>query len=63
MNVTDLNCQQGMFKLTMRSNEIACMVPPFGIKLLTKMWHFVTTSRILFFSFPEYVKLVELAMV
>jgi hypothetical protein len=37
--------------------------PPFDMNPLTKMWHLVTTSRILVTSFPKYVKLAELAMV
>jgi hypothetical protein len=52
-----------MFKFTMRLNVAACMVPPFDTNSLTRMWHLVTTFRILFSSFLEYVKLVELAMV
>jgi hypothetical protein len=52
-----------MFKFTVRSNAITCMVPPFDISPLTKMWHLVTASRILVSSFPKYVKFVELAMV
>ncbi len=39
------------------------MAPPFDLNPLTKMWHLVTTFRILSFSFLKYVKLVELAMV
>jgi len=52
-----------MFKLTTRSNVVACMVPPFGTNPLTKMWHLVITSQILVSNFPKYIKLVELAMV
>jgi hypothetical protein len=63
LNVNDLNCQQGMSKCTMKSNATTCMAPPFDLNPLTKMQRLVTTSRILFSSFPEYVKLVELAMV
>jgi hypothetical protein len=37
LNASDLDNQQSMFKLTMKSNLIACMVPPFDINLLTKM--------------------------
>ncbi len=63
LNATNLHCQQGMFKFTMRSNAATCMVPPFDINPLTKMWHLVTTSRILVSSFLMYVELVKLAMV
>jgi hypothetical protein len=57
-NVNDFDCQQGMFKLTMKSNVTTCMTPP-----LTKMWHVMTTFQIFSFSFPKYVKLAKLAMV
>ncbi len=43
LNATNLDYQQDMFKLTMKSNVVACMVPPCDINLLTKMWHLVTT--------------------
>jgi hypothetical protein len=39
------------------------MAPPFDLNPLTKMWHLVTTFQVLSFSFPKYLKLVELAMV
>ncbi len=63
LNATNIDCQQGMFKLTMKSNATICMVPPFDINPLTRMWHLVTTSRLLVSNFPEYIKLAELAMV
>jgi hypothetical protein len=36
LNVNDLDCQQGVFKYTMKSNAIACMAPPFDLNPLTK---------------------------
>jgi len=42
-NASDLDYQQGMFKLTMKSNATMCMAPHFDLNLLTKMWHLVTT--------------------
>jgi hypothetical protein len=47
----------------MKSNATSCMEPPFDTNPLTRMLRLVTTSQILVFSFLEYVKLVELAMV
>jgi hypothetical protein len=58
-----LTTQQGMFKLTMKSNTTSCIVPPFDTNLLTHMWIFVTTYQILVSSLFKYVKLAELAMV
>ncbi len=63
LNVGDLECQHGLFKLTMKSNAMACMAPPFDTNLPTIMWQFVTTSHILITSFPKYSKWVKLAMV
>jgi hypothetical protein len=63
LNANDLDYQQGMFKFTMKSNAAACMAPPFDLNPLTKMWCLVTTFRVFSSSFPEYLKLVELAMV
>ncbi len=45
LKAIDLDYEQGMFKLTMRSNVAACMVPPFDTNPLTKMWCLVTTFQ------------------
>jgi hypothetical protein len=37
LNANDLDNQQNMLKLTMKSNLAACMVPPFDINPLTRM--------------------------
>jgi hypothetical protein len=63
LNARDLECQHGLFKLTMKFNAMACMAPPFDTNLPTRMWRLVTTFRILITSFPKYVKLAKLAMV
>jgi hypothetical protein len=47
----------------MNSNAIACITPFSHLNSLTKMWHLQITFQVLSFSFLEYVKLVELAMV
>ncbi len=52
LNANDLDCQQDMFKFTMKSNASACMAPPFDLNPLTKMWHLVIISPIFFSSFP-----------
>ncbi len=62
LNTTDIDCQQGIFKLIMKSNATSCMVPPFDINFLTCTWHLVTRFQILVFSSPIYVNLVELTM-
>jgi hypothetical protein len=63
LNVIDLDCQQSMFKLTMMSNAIAYMVPPFDTNPLTILWHLVTTFQQLVSNFLKYIKLSKLAMV
>jgi hypothetical protein len=63
LNASDLECQHGIFKLTMKSNVANCLAPPFDTNPLTRMWHLVTTFHILITSFLEYVKMAELAMV
>ncbi len=63
INTNELDCQQGMFKFTIKSNVATCMTPPFDLNPLTKMWCLVTTFQVLSCSFLEYLKLVELAMV
>jgi hypothetical protein len=63
LNAIDFDCQHGMFKLTMKLNATTCMVTPFDTNPLTKMWCPMTRFQILPSNFPEYVKLVELAMV
>jgi hypothetical protein len=62
-SASDLNCQEGMSKLTMKSNVAMHMAPPFDFNPLTKMWCLVTIFRIFFSNFLGYVKLIELAMV
>jgi hypothetical protein len=52
LNVSDLDSQQGMFKLMMKLNVAACMAPPFNTNPLTKMWHLVTAFEVLIYSFP-----------
>jgi len=63
LNASNLDNQQSMVKLTMKSNLVACMVPPFDINPLTKMWHLMVASQVLICKFPMYVKLVKLVMV
>jgi len=63
LNANDIDCRQGKFKFTMKSNATFFMVPPFDINPLIHMWCLVKTIWILVSSFLEYVKLVELIMV
>jgi len=44
LNASDLDCQQDMFKLIMKSNGMTCVVRPFDINPLTleENCHFTT---------------------
>jgi hypothetical protein len=63
LNASDLDNQQSMFKLMMKSIAIACMAPPFDTNTLIKMWCLVTTFQVLVCNFPQYVKFVKVGMV
>lgn len=63
LNANNVDNQQRMFKLTMKSNLVTCMVPPFDINPLTIMWYLTVTSQVLICKFPKYVKLAKLVMV
>jgi hypothetical protein len=67
------NSQQGLFKLTMKSNitqamaEIVALasnkVNPTTINPLTCMWRVIHASQLLFNDFLEYLKVAEITMV
>jgi hypothetical protein len=69
----DLNSQQGLFKLTMKSNITQAMaeimafafnkVNPTIIHPLTYMWPVIHASQLLFNDFLEYLKVAEITMV
>ncbi len=68
-----MDVQQGLFKLTMKSNVAQAMaevmalasnkVNPTIINPLTRMWQVIHASHLLFNAFPKYLKVVEIAMV
>jgi hypothetical protein len=58
-----LELQQPLFKLLMASNAMYAMEPPFDTNPLTKLWRFLDTNTALVAQFPEYLKLVQIAMV
>ncbi len=69
----DLDAQQVLFKLTMKSNIVQAMVEvvalafdkvnPTNINPLTCMWQVIHASQLLSNVFPQYLKVVEIAMV
>jgi len=63
LSVASFDMQQSMFKLVMKSNTCATMVKPLEMNPLTWLWHTLSTFRVLVCAFPEYFKLVEIAMV
>ena len=58
-----LDSQQGYFKIAMKSNDPAAMEPPYDFNHLTRIWRTISASRVLSYGFPEYLKLVEIALV
>jgi hypothetical protein len=58
-----LELQQPLFKLSMASNAMAAMEPPFHTNPLTKLWRTLDANNALVAHFPEYVKLAQIAMV
>jgi hypothetical protein len=63
MLTSSFDIEQFMFKLAMNSNAYIAMVKPIDVKPLTHLWHTLSTSRLFAYSFLEYFKLVEIAMV
>jgi hypothetical protein len=68
----DLDVQQGLFKLTMKSNAAEAMAEvvalAFDINLtiinpLTHMWQVIYASQLLSNVFPKYLKVAKIAMV
>jgi hypothetical protein len=69
----DLDVQQGLFTLTMKSNAAKAMAEvvalafdklnPTIINPLTHKWQVIYASQLLFNAFPKYLKVVEIAMV
>jgi hypothetical protein len=68
-----LDIQQGLFKLTMKSNATQAMVEVVVlesnkvnltiINTLTCMWGVIHASQLLSNVFPKYLKVVEIAMI
>jgi hypothetical protein len=58
-----LELQQPLFQLSMVSNAMAAMEPPFQVNPLTKMWRTLDANTALVAHFPEYLKLAQIAMV
>jgi hypothetical protein len=68
-----LDAQQGLFKLTMKSNATQAMVEVVAlafnkvnvtiINRLTCMWGVMHASQLLCNVFPKYLKVVEIAMI
>jgi len=62
LSVVSFDMQQSMFKLAMKSNACATMVKLLDVNPLTQLWHILLAFRILAYAFPEYFKLVAIAM-
>jgi hypothetical protein len=63
MSASKLEVQQGLFKVTVRTNAQAACTPPFSGNPLVKLWRQLTSSRHLCKLISEYVKLAEIGSV
>lgn len=69
----NLDAQQGLFKLTMKSNATQAMVKVvtlasnkvnlINVNPFTHMWQTICGSQLLSHAFPRYLNVVEIAMV
>jgi hypothetical protein len=60
---SSLDIEQSMFKLALKSNACVVMAKPIDMNLLMHLWCILLASRLFAYSFLEYIKLVEIAMV
>ncbi len=63
MSTSSLNIEQFIFKLAMNSNACTTMAKRINVNPLPHLWHTISTSKLFTYSFLEYFKLVEIAMV
>jgi hypothetical protein len=59
----NLGLQQPLFKLSMISNSMAMLEPPFDLNPLTRLWRMLDANTALVGEVSEYIKLAQLAMV
>lgn len=57
-----LMSQRGLFKMCMKSNARAAMLPPFDLNPLTKVWRVLDGNNSLTKNFSEFIKLAEIAV-
>jgi len=57
-----LMSQRGLFKVCMKSNARAALLPPFDVNPLTKVWRVLHSNNSLTKSFSEFIKLAEIAV-
>jgi len=57
-----LMSQRGLFRVCMKSNARAAMLPPFDVNPLTKVWRVLDGNNSLTKNFTEFIKLAEIAV-
>ena len=60
LSPSKLDNQQAMFKVTMKANADAALIPPFEVNPLVKLWRNLHQSRHLTSLISEYFKLAEI---
>jgi hypothetical protein len=59
----NLELQQPLFKLSMASNSLALLEPPFNVNPVSRLWRMLDANIALAGQFPEYIKLAQIALV
>jgi hypothetical protein len=59
----NLELQQPLFKLSMVSNSMAMLEPPFDVNPVSRLWRMLDANIALASQFSEYVKLAQIALV
>jgi len=54
--------QRGLFKMCMKSNARAALLPPFDLNPLTKVWRVLDGNNSLTKNFSKFIKLAEIAV-
>jgi len=63
LSTSALDLQSSVFTMTMKSNVVIAMEPPFHVNISTRLWCTLEASRILRHSFLDFFKLAEIAIV
>jgi len=60
LNGSNLDLQQGLFKITMKANAALAYGPPLDVNSVIKLWQRLSRSHHLYKHIPEYFWLAEI---